>query len=199
MSQSGLKHVSHIYAANHHAKCNSYLGKQHIAQAFIRRKVTSQLLPKPTGTKLFQYTSAHRCPQYLFPHQIKLSLKIQDFVTTFFNEEKEKERRHLNEHYYSQCTSTSEDGQTRKHHDIDFVDKMCQTKFNTKVSVLKAFRLKKKGTKPRLLKISPSTNSEKANIFKSLEIRPHIFITPDLTPKEQQRNKQLRSKLTKRA
>jgi len=56
---------------------------------------------------------------------------------------------------------------TRKNHDINFVNKLCQSQFNTKVSVTKAFHLGKKGAKPRLLKISLSSDAEKAKIMKS--------------------------------
>ena len=81
---------------------------------------------------------------------------------------------------------------------------MCQTQFSTKVVINKAFSLGKKGAKPRLLKISLSSDTEKTTILKnSTKLRSSdaspvyksIFITPDLTPKEQEHNKQLRAEL----
>jgi len=73
---------------------------------------------------------------------------IQEVVATYLNEEKEKQKRRLNIIIHNTPESTSEDGLTRKNHDIGFVNKLCQTQFNTEVSVTKAFRLGKKGAKP---------------------------------------------------
>jgi len=101
--------------------------------------------------------------------------------------------------------SSAEDGLTRKNHDVDFVTQMCQTQFNTKVMINKAFHLGKKGAKPRLLKIGLSSDAEKSAILKnSTKLRnPNVSpvyksITPDLTPKEQDLNKKLRSELKER-
>jgi len=66
----------------------------------------------------------------------------------------------------------------------------------------KAFRLGKKGAKPRLLKIGLSSDIENTAIFKNSTklknpnvspVYKSIFITPDLTPKEQDLNKKLRA------
>ena len=132
---------------------------------------------------------------------------IQEVVASFINEEKEKAKRRLNLMIHNVPESPSEDGLTRKKHDVDFVTKMCQTQLSTKVVLNKAYRLGKKGVKPRLLKVSLSSDAEKAAILKnSTKLRNQdaspaykgIFITPDLTPKEQEHNKQLRVELKER-
>ena len=60
---------------------------------------------------------------------------IQNEVVTLLmiNEEKENEKRQLNiiVHYVPELTS--EDSLTRTNHEIDFVNKMCQSQFNPKV------------------------------------------------------------------
>ena len=125
-------------------------------------------------------------------------------LATYINEEKEKAKRRLNLMIHNVPESTSEDGLTRKSHDIEFVTKMCPTELSTNVMINKAFRLGKKGVKPRLLKISLSSDIEKATVLKhstklrSSDVSPvynNIFITPDLTRKEQEHNKQLRAEL----
>ena len=47
------------------------------------------------------------------------------------NEENEKRQLNIIVHYVSELTS--EDSLTRTNHEIDFVNKMCQSQFNTKV------------------------------------------------------------------
>ena len=118
---------------------------------------------------------------------------IQDMVATLLNEEKEKEKRRLNIIVHNVPESSSEESLTRKNEDTEFVSKLCESQFNAKVSIVKAYRLGKKGAKPRLLKISLSSVSEKATVLKNCtQLRnrstpppyQNIFISPDLTPKE---------------
>jgi len=72
------------------------------------------------------------------------------------------------------------------------------------ITINKAFRLGQRNTKPRLLKISANSETEKALVLRNaakLKNENHpkevqqMFITPDLTPKEQQANKKLREEL----
>ena len=93
---------------------------------------------------------------------------------------------------------------TRRKHDTDFVTDMCQKHLNTTVSITKCFHLGKKGSKPRLLKISLSTEIEKAKLLRNCTklrdpnlplVMRKIFITPDLTPNEQRFNNELRTRL----
>ena len=123
--------------------------------------------------------------------------QILTVVTNYINEEKEKSKRRLNVIMHNIPESTSEDGNTRRKHDTDFVTDMCQKHLNTAVSITKCFRLGKKGSKPRLLKISLSTEIEKAKLLRNCTklrdpnlplVMRKIFITPDLTPNEQRFN-----------
>ena len=129
---------------------------------------------------------------------------IKTMFNDYINEEKEKAKRHLNIIIYNIPESASEDGNTRKKHDTDLVTDICQQHLNTKVSINKCFRIGKKGAKPRLLKISLGTELEKAIILcnctklrdpKLSPVLHKVFITPDLTPKERESNKNLRAQL----
>ena len=73
--------------------------------------------------------------------------------------------------------------------------------------VKKEFRVGSKGDTPRLLKIMIPTEHDKAYILRnSFKLQSDdnpddikkIFISPDLTPKEQKENKKLRTELYKR-
>ena len=65
-------------------------------------------------------------------------------------------------------------------------------------SITNAIRLGKRGDRPRLLRITVSTESEKANVLRNtFKLRReqetnNIFISPDMTPREQELNKKLR-------
>jgi len=70
--------------------------------------------------------------------------------------------------------------------------------------VTKAIRLGKRGDKPRLLKVSVASESDKASIMRNCtKLRntnlptaiQKVFITPDLTPKEQEVNRKLQAEL----
>ena len=132
------------------------------------------------------------------------SSQIQTMVDSFINEEKEKAKRCLNLIVHNVTESTDEEGLNRKKHDIDFVTSTFQQYLGVSVAINKAFRLGKHNDKPRLLKISVNSEAEKASLLRNatkLRNADHpkeiqqIFITPDLTPKEQQINKKLREEL----
>ena len=65
-------------------------------------------------------------------------------------------------------------------------------------SITNAIRLGKCGDRPRLLRITISTESEKANVLRNtFKLRreqetKNIFISLDMTPREQELNKKLR-------
>ena len=71
-------------------------------------------------------------------------------------------------------------------------------------SVSNATRLGKKGIKARLLRVTVSTERDKATILRNstkvrsmngIEYLKKLYITPDLTPMEREQNKALRSRL----
>ena len=53
----------------------------------------------------------------------------------YINEEREKAKRRLNVIIHNIPESVSEDGNTRKKHDTDFVTDICHQHLNTKVSI----------------------------------------------------------------
>jgi len=70
------------------------------------------------------------------------------------------------------------------------------------VKVTKAIRLGKRGDKPRLLKVSVPSESDKISIMRNCiklcntnlpTAIQTVFITPNLTPKEQEVNRKLRA------
>ena len=127
-----------------------------------------------------------------------------DVVKSFIAEEKEKSRRRLNLILHHIPESTATEGITRKHDDIKQVSSILDKYIGTSPSIQKAFRLGNKGDTPRLLKITLPTEHDKAYILRnSFKLRndenpddvKKIFVTPDLTPKEQEDNKKLRAEL----
>ena len=129
---------------------------------------------------------------------------ITSTVTSLLAEEKEKDRRRLNLIVHQLAEPTETDPQQRKECDIKETSDIIQKYLGVSVSVTNAIRLGNKGAKPRLLKISVGSKQQKASILKNCtKLRnkeypsniQKIYITPDLTPKEQQANKALRSRL----
>ena len=131
---------------------------------------------------------------------------INTTVASFLAEEKEKEkdRRRLNLIVHQLAEPNETDAQKRKECDVKETSDIIQKYLGVSATLTNPIRLGIKGAKPRLLKISVSSRQEKAQILKNctkLRNKEHpsniqkIYITPDLTPKEQQANKALRSQL----
>jgi len=94
----------------------------------------------------------------------------------------------------------------RKQHDIEKVTSIVDKYLAVKCSVANAMRLGKRqqGVKPRLLKVTLASIQEKKSILRNkIHLRKEdnpqeikkIFNTPDLTPAEQKKNKNLREEL----
>ena len=136
---------------------------------------------------------------------------VPDLATTIVNvtsslaiEQREKERRQLNLILHNAPESKSSDPNTRKKEDIDFTQSTFLNILGTPVTITNAVRLGKKESHDRLLKITvESLDQKKAILRNKIKLRgqensDHIrklFITPDLTPKEQKESKELRFKL----
>jgi len=129
---------------------------------------------------------------------------VAQIAYSLASEQKEKEKRQLNVIIHNLEESTASDGPLRKQDDIKRCTSLLQTYLQASVTITNAFRLGPKSTKPRLLKISLSKIEEKSAILKSktklrLSTNPEnvrkLFITPDLTPLEQKKNKILRQQL----
>ena len=102
--------------------------------------------------------------------------------------------------------STDVDSSVRKEHDINLFDSILKQYLGISAKIERAIHLGKRTDKsstdkPRLLKISVSSEHDKAKILRTCtrlsqrenpqEIQK-LFITPDLTPHEQEINKKLR-------
>ena len=132
---------------------------------------------------------------------------IANIAYTLVNEEKEKERRQLNLILHNVKESESQVSSVRKDEDTRTATAILKDYLNVTASIINCLRIGKKRedpNKPRLLRIVVSSADEKTAILRSkLNLRNQdnpenirkIFITPDLTPSEQKRNKELRSQL----
>ena len=128
---------------------------------------------------------------------------ISNALSSVLAEEKERSKRHLNLIIHNLEEAPSEDAQTRKDQDTQKVSEIFKY-LGAKASINNATRLGKKGDKKRLLKVTVSSDKEKAAILRSCtrlrkESTPsqfsNVYITPDLTPQQQLQNKLLRNKL----
>jgi len=132
--------------------------------------------------------------------------EITSTVVSLLNEEKDKEKRKMNVIIHGIPESKSEEPLERKAYDIDQVNTIFQKHLNVEVAVDNAVRLGKKvNEKSRLLKITLPTESAKKQVMRSSgQLRndsnpdwmKKLYITQDLTPKEQEENRELRKKLS---
>ena len=130
---------------------------------------------------------------------------MASLTASLFNEQKERERRELNLIVHNMLESTASEGAGRKKDDIMKVTSVMKDNIKVKPTISNAIRLGKKGSdKPRLLKITVSSIEEKVTILRTkVKLRADsnpkyvrkIFVTPDLTPLEQRKNKALRQQL----
>ena len=143
------------------------------------------------------------------PNNSNLSHKdISHAVSSVLQEEKEKSKRKLNLILHNMPESNAEGVDQRKQHDIDTVTAIINQHLNIPASFSNVIRLGKKAEnsdKPRLLRITVESDQTKAKIlrnctkirsFSDPEYLQQVYITPDLTKKEREENKLLRSKLT---
>ena len=130
-----------------------------------------------------------------------------EVLTSFINEEKERCKRRLNLIVHNVLESSADNGSERKSHDINTVTSIFEKYLGVKVKITNANRIgrKKEGQlRPRLTKVSVESEREKAVILRNCtklrardipEEIQNVYITPDLTPREQQHNKALRAQL----
>ena len=132
---------------------------------------------------------------------------ISKIITSVLSEEKERDKRRLNLIIHNLKESHESDPQKRKEVDINESTKLFQNYLGAQVSISNASRIGKKcdnTNKPRLLKVTVSSSREKVQVLRNCtklrskdnpEEIQSVYITPDLTPKEQKENKALRSQL----
>ena len=125
-------------------------------------------------------------------------------ASTIVAKQKEKERRQLNLIVHNLAKSTESDALIQKEKGIEEASKLFTDYLGVKAVDTKANRIGKKGSKPRLLKVSDYTLDNKVCILRNkMNLRKDdnsnhikaIYITADLTPMEQQKNKLLREQL----
>ena len=130
---------------------------------------------------------------------------ITSTLISILAEEKEKEKRKLNLIIHKIPESNHDNAQTRKAYDLHQINTILQKHLNTESTIDNAIRLGKKYlAKTRLLKITiTSLKLKKEILHNSSKLRnvsdpdwiQTVFITPDLTPKELEKDKALRAKL----
>lgn len=138
--------------------------------------------------------------------QPKMESVVTSTVKSLLSEEKEKDKRKLNLIFHRIPESTAEEALERRAHDTDHVKTIIQTYLKVDAQVDTIVRIGKKDpNKTRLLKVDVLSEKMKKLILRnSPQLREEsnpdwvkkVFITPDLTPKEQEENKALREKLT---
>ena len=100
--------------------------------------------------------------------------------------------------------SEDESPSTRKSINIKEATSLFKDHIGVETTVTNAVRIGRKGTKPRLLNLSLHNLNDKVTILcnkfklrktENSDYIKSIFITPDYTPMEQQKNKKLRNQL----
>ena len=137
--------------------------------------------------------------------KLPVSYDITSTLTSILAEEKEKEKRKLNLIIHKIPESTDDNAQIRKAYDLRQINTILQKHLNIETTIENAICLGKKDlAKTRLLKITVASLKLKKEILRnSSKLRnvsdpdwiQTIFITPDLTPKELEKDKALRAKL----
>jgi len=120
---------------------------------------------------------------------------------------KEREKWKLNVIIHNLPECDDPNPSNRRSYDISQTTSIIDKYMNTSTTITKAIRIGKKREKPRLLKVTLNSSQEKYTVLHNCtklrnssvpeDIRK-IFITPDLTPKQQELNKTLRSQLAEK-
>ena len=130
---------------------------------------------------------------------------IASMTAAIISEEKEREKRKLNLIVHNLPESTSAEASIRKNEDTQNVTSLINKYIGVNAHISNVTRIGKQTGRPRLTKVTLSTREEKFKILHNrlnLRKKEHpthvtkVFITPDLTPQEQIRNKQLRARLS---
>ena len=132
-----------------------------------------------------------------------------DVITTFLDEEKERSKRRCNVILHNVEESSADTGQARKEQDVTNITSIFDKFMGVKPTISNALRIGKKrdagpGIRPRLLNVTLSSEHDKALLLRNCKklrnqenpenIRS-VYVTPDLTPREQQKSKALRVQL----
>lgn len=143
--------------------------------------------------------------------EASLSFKktTSEVITSFLNEEKERSKRCFNVILHNVEESSGDNGQVRKEQDVNKATSIFNEYMGIKPTVVNALRIGKRrdagpDVKPRLLKLTFGSEQDKASLLcnctklrnkSNPENVRKVYVTPDLTPQEQQQNKVLRNQL----
>ena len=126
---------------------------------------------------------------------------LENLAHSIVSEQKEKEKRQLNLVLHNVLEPLDQDASDRKSADLSRVTSLFSDYLGITCSVTNAVWIGKKGTKPRLLKVTVSDLQDKISILQNkMKLRDKnlpecirsIFVNADLTPLEQKKNKKLR-------
>ena len=129
-----------------------------------------------------------------------------EVLNSYIIEEKERSRRRLSVIVHNVAESSAESG-SEKIHDISNVASIFDKYVWVKVNVTDANRIGRRKDDPRLIKVSVESEHDKAMLlYNCTKLRARdnpediqkVYITPDLTPREQQHNKDLRIQLAEK-
>ena len=159
-------------------------------------------MPSPNSSDSSSGPPIHHSSQPTTPDELR------NAVSSVISEEKDKQKRRLNLIVHNMAESSSDQPQSRKEQDIACIRDILHSQLEVQPCISNAVRLGKRGgPKPRLLKITVESEEEKVAILRNVKrLRlpstpdplKRIFITPDLTPREREVNKALRSELAER-
>ena len=129
------------------------------------------------------------------------SKTTSEVITSFLDEEKERSKRHMNVIFHNIEESSEDDGQARMEQDKSTAMSIFDKYIGVKPSIVKAYRAGKRrdpgpNVRPRLLKLILSSEHDKALLLRNCtkpwnkenpeDVR-RVYVTPDLTPHEQQK------------
>jgi len=130
-----------------------------------------------------------------------ISNELSNAVKSVINEEKERNKRKLNLIIHNIAESDADTSEIRKQEDLKQVNDIFSKQLDIQTNISNIIRLGKKGgPKPRLLKVTVDSESVKAAILQNTKKLRHpdtpvnfrkVFVTPDLTPRESEANREL--------
>ena len=143
--------------------------------------------------------SIDRMPAVSIPVQ-----RSNEEIAILFDEMQDKEKRKLNVVVHNLKEGMGQSHAERGQRDSEMFEKMVRDGLKLTAHTSRTFRVgRQEGDKPRLLVVTLSSMTEKIEILKSAaSLRDtdwgNIYITPDLTWKEREKARQLRSELARR-
>ena len=131
---------------------------------------------------------------------------VENIASSLANEQREREKRKLNIIVYNVPESEATTGLERKEEDLNKLNNLFKDYLQVSPEITKVIQLGKRDDKPRLLKVSIASADQKSSILRNKaklkkdgnpEHVKSIYISPDYTPLEQRKRKNLREQLKK--